>query len=144
MEGFTCAIDWQGTMSFIKDLVVSCAAVFAAFVAYKGINEWRAEESGKADFELARRIGKAVFQLRDLLADARRPLIMGYEFPEAYDSSDKESQADAYAHLFNSRFLPVRDCVIEIQSLRNEAEALWGKDIVVRFRVMLSRDGSGV
>ncbi len=62
---------------------------------------------------------------------------MAYEFPEGYDPSDKKSQADAYAHLFNERFLPAQGCAIEIQSLRNEAEALWGPEIVPKLDELL-------
>jgi hypothetical protein len=139
MEAITCVVDWPGTMSFIKDFIVSCAAMFTAWVAYKGISKWRNEESGKVDFDLARRLGKTVYRMRDLLSNARRPFIMNYEFPAGYNSNDKERQAEAYSHLFTQRFSPVRDCAIEIQSLRNEVEALWGTEIVIKLDELLTR-----
>jgi len=126
-----CAIDWPGTADFFKDIVVSVAAIFTAGVAYRGISKWRSEEAGKADFDLARRVGKSVFRMRDVLADARRAMTFAYEFPENYDPADGPKQAAAWAHVFNARFEPVRECAIELQSLRNETEALWGGDILV-------------
>ena len=125
-----CIVDWTATASFFKDVIVSTAAIFTAFVAYKGISKWRSEEAGKADFELSRRVGKAVFRMRDVLNGARNPFTFAHEFPEGYDSNDPSQQGAAWAHVFNSRWGPVRDCAIEIQSLRNEAEALWGGAIL--------------
>jgi hypothetical protein len=125
-----CAVDWPGTANFFKDVIVSGAAAFTAYVAYIGISKWRSEEAGKADFELSRRIGKCVFRMRDVLAGARNPFTFAHEFPDGYDSSDQSQQGAAWAHVFNKRWEPVRDCAIEIQSLRNEAEALWGAEIL--------------
>lgn len=68
-----CVIDWPGTASFLKDVIVAGAAIFTARVAVIGLQKWRAEESGKADFDLARRVGKATFRFRDVLQDARSP-----------------------------------------------------------------------
>lgn len=127
-----CVMDWSATANFFKDAIVSGAAVFTAYVAYKGISKWRNEEAGKADFELSRRIGKSIFRLRDVIANARRNLVTRGEYPEDYqdgNASDDE-KGEAWAHLFDARWIPVRDCALEIQSLRNEAEALWGREIV--------------
>ena len=132
LSPMACVIDWPGTASFVRDVIVSIATVVTATVAVKGINKWRAEESGKADFELSRRVGRAAFRLRDVLANARRNIVTAGEFPEGYKAgnADEEEKASAWAHIFEARWTLVRDCAIEIQSLRNEAEALWGREIV--------------
>jgi hypothetical protein len=130
-------VDWSVTASFFKDVTVSCAAIFTAVVAYKGISKWRGEEAGKADFELSRRIGKAVFRMRDVLKGARNPFTLAQEFPEGYDHDDASQQGSAWAHVFNKRLEPVRECAIEIQSLRNEAEALWGNAILTPLDALL-------
>jgi hypothetical protein len=139
MQGITCVIDWPGTMSFIKDLVVAVAAIVTATVACFGISKWRAEESGKADFDLARRLGKAVYQFRDALTLARRWFVASSEFPEgktpAADSGRPE--ADAYVHVFNQRLEGVKQSGLEVQALRNEAEALWGKEISEKLGTLL-------
>jgi hypothetical protein len=127
-----CHMDWPATASVIRDVIVSIATMFTAFVAYKGISKWRSEESGKADFELSRRIGKVIFRMRDVMRNARAPFVAASEFPDGYNPSNSTNadRASAWAHVFNERWAPVRDCAIEIQSLRNEAEALWGNDII--------------
>ena len=141
MQDIACVVDWPGTMSFIKDLVVAIAAIVTATVACLGISKWRAEESGKADFDLARRLGKAVFQFRDALEFARRPFIENGEYPEGKVPAVNTGadEASAYAHVFNQRFQVVQQSAIEIQELRNEAEALWDRDIVNRLMELLRR-----
>jgi hypothetical protein len=140
-QGISCVVDWPGTMSFIKDLILAVAAIVTATVAYLGISKWRAEESGKADFDLARRLGKAVFQFRDALAFARRPFIENGEFPEGTvpTANTGADEASAYAHVFNQRFQVVQQSAVEIQALRNEAEALWDRDIVGKLIELLRR-----
>ena len=127
-----CEVDWPGTASLFKDVIIAGAAIFTAYVANKGINKWRSEESGKADFELSRRIGKAIFRMRDAMKNARAPFVIASEFPEGYNAlrATTAERASAWAHVLNERWAPVRDCAIEIQSLRNEAEALWGSVII--------------
>lgn len=131
MHGITCVVDWPGTMSFIKDLIVAVAAIVTATAACLGISKWRAEESGKADFDLARRLGKAVYQFRDALVLARRPFVASSEFPEGKmpAAGSGRPEADAYVHVFNQRLEGVKQSGLEVQALRNEAEALWGKRI---------------
>lgn len=139
MHGITCVVDWPGTMSFIKDLIVAVAAIVTATVACIGISKWRAEESGKADFDLARRLGKAVFRFRDGLAYARRPFISNSEFPDgkAPPADGGADEANAYAHVFNQRFQSAQESATELQALRNEAEALWDEDIAKKLTEML-------
>jgi len=136
VEGLTCVIDWPGTMSFIKDLIISCAAVFTAWVAYKGISKWRHEEAGKADADLARRVGKAVYRLRDDLKQARRPRI-GNEYPSGFNPEDQSKLYETWELIINNRWAPVSKSANDLESLSNEAEALWGKEIVAPIRALL-------
>jgi len=126
------------SLSNLKDIVVAAAAIFTAWAAYKGIFKWRNEESGKADFELSRRVGKSVFRMRDVLSDARNGFVSAYEFPAGFDLATPRNEGSAYAHVFDARWQPVKDCALEIQSLRNEAEALWGPPIVQKLDRILS------
>jgi hypothetical protein len=140
LSPMACVIDWPGTASFIRDVIVSAATIITATVAIKGINKWRSEESGKADFDLSRRIGKAVFRLRDVMRNARNSAMFGYEFPDGYDSlrATPEQKASAMAHAFSNRWKPISECAVEILSLRNEAEALWGNTIIARLDKLLT------
>lgn len=141
MQGITCSIDWPGTMSFIKDLIVAVAAIVTASAAWLGVSKWRAEESGKADFDLARRLGRAIFRFRDAMASARRPLTGNSEFPDGKQpiAGSGANEASAYAHLFSGRFKLVQESALEVLALRNEAEALWDKEIVEKLRKLINQ-----
>jgi hypothetical protein len=134
-----CTVDWPGVASVAKDVIVAIAAIVTATVACIGISKWREEESGKADFDLARRLGTAVYRFRDALALARRPFIAVSEFPDGKAPVDGSgaSEAAAYAHAYNQRFEGVRQSGLEIQALGNEAEALWDKDISGKLDALL-------
>jgi len=141
MNSELCAVDWPAVVGVAKDVVVAIAAIVTATVACIGISKWRAEESGKADFDLARRLGTAVYRFRDAIAAARRPLVAAGEFPDGVPSAADKSEAEAYAHVFNQRFRDVQTSGTDLLALRNEAEALWGKDILSKLEALL-RHGS--
>lgn len=158
MNDISCVIDWPGTMSATKDVVVAIAAAVTAWAAYRGLSKWRQEESGKADFDLARRVGIEVFHLRDALSDARRP-IFAYELPpqsseeaelsrkalESLKSGDgasaeeyakkaidarQSNKARELAYVFENRHGRLRESYAELRMLQNEVEALWGTAMV--------------
>lgn len=143
MAGWACTVDWLAVVGVVKDVVVAIAAIVTATVAWVGVSKWRAEEAGKADFDLARRLGTVVYRFRDAIASARRPFIAAGEFPEGAPPGTGKSEADAYAHVFNQRFQDVRRSGTDLLALRNEAEALWGKEIVVKLDGLL-RHGSSL
>lgn len=141
MLGSVCTVDWLAVAGVTKDVVVAIAATVTAAVAWRGISAWRAEESGKADFDLARRLGTVVYRFRDAIAAARSPFIAAGEFPDGKRPGTEMDEADAYAHVYNQRFQDVRRSGIDLLALRNEAEALWGKEIVAKLDGLL-RNGS--
>lgn len=141
MTGGLCAVDWLAVVGVAKDVVVAIAAIVTATVAWVGVSKWRAEEAGKADFDLARRLGTVMYRFRDAIAAARRPLITAGEFPEGQRPPAEKDEADAYAHVYNRRFQDVRSSGTDLLALRNEAEALWGKEVVAKLDELL-RHGS--
>lgn len=128
MSEWACSVDWPKAFGVLKEIVVALAAIATASVAWKGINKWRSEESGKADFDLARRLGKALFKFRDDLKDARAPLVSNSEYPAGIDmaTATDEKKAEAYAFAFNARWQPVQSAAIDLRLISHEAEALWG------------------
>lgn len=133
---FACVIDWPGTASFFQSVIVSGAAIFTAVFAYKGISKWRDEAIGKAHADLALRVGKAVYRLRDDLQQARRPRI-GYEFPSGFDPHDKSKRYETWELIINNRWAPVSKSANELESLCNEAEAMWDKEIVTPIKALI-------
>ena len=118
-------------ISAAKDVIIAGAAVATASIAYSGLNKWRAEIRGRADFETARRLTLATYQLRDALRQARSPLILAQEFPEGYHEhfgakKSDEEEADAWRHVYSNRWAPVMKVVQELDAAALEAEAaMW-------------------
>lgn len=130
-----CSIDWASFFSSLKDIAIAAAAVVTAFVAYVGLQKWREELRGKADFEVARAFARATYKVRDEIAICRAPLIRGAEYPPDYQPAlpgrppDRAAEATALAYIFNNRWTPVIAALREFDTQRLEAEALWGPDV---------------
>jgi hypothetical protein len=122
-------IDWPSTITAAKDIVLGASAAVTATVAVLGLKGWRRELKGKADFEVARALARATYKLRDELTLCRSPFVRGEEFPAGYNSLSVKSakeEADAWAHVYRSRWEPVRLALQEFDGQALEAESLWG------------------
>lgn len=125
-------MDAPEIVTMIKDVVLAVAAGVTAWVAVSGIRRWRKELEGRAGFDAARALARATFRLRDALRSCRSPLMTGDEYPDGYFDSRNKSDAEkaqGLAHVYNNRFLPVRDAINEFDTQALEAEALWGSSI---------------
>jgi hypothetical protein len=120
--------------SIFKDLCVAGAAVMTAFIAWKGVESWKRELKGKAEFEVARDFIKAAYRLRNAIEICRSPWIYPYEYPEGYPQSKNnrsaQEEGDAKLHIYNNRLKPVDSCLLKFDAFALEAEALWGEEIV--------------
>ena len=117
--------------TILKDIVLSLSAAITAFVAYTGIEKWKKELTGKANFETARLLIKATYILRDKVESCRSQFISGNEFPETYNlltTPTPQEEGEAYTYLYNKRWSPVSKAVQEFDTCALEAEALWGKN----------------
>jgi hypothetical protein len=123
-----------------RDTILAGVAVFTSVVAWRGLSKWQDEQRGKADFEVARSILKATFQVREALRFARRPYVMAAEFPASYAGRTQRGSAEevaAWEHVFNSRWSEVRTAAIELQTCSVEAEVLWGASVQTLTRKLL-------
>ena len=119
--------------SIVKDVFLSGAAAITAYAAYRGLEKWKSELAGKADFEAARSFIRSVYKLRNAIESCRSPFVPAGEFPEGYRTgiaglSDKE-KGDAWLHVYNKRWEPVFDAIQEFDGSTLEAEALWGSEV---------------
>ena len=118
--------------SIIKDICLAGAAATTAYVAYTGLEKWRKELRGKANFEVARELIKSLYKLRDELSYCRSPFIVAMEFPESYQGTMKhtsEENGQAYAHVYTKRWEPVGNAVQTFDAAVLEAEGLWGEAV---------------
>lgn len=123
-------IDWPLTITAIKDVLLGVAAVVTASVAVAGLKRWRLELRGKADFEAARALARATYKLRDEITFCRAPFIRAQEFPPSYYASSKrtaQEEAEGWAHVYRTRWEPMRTAIQEFDTQSLESEALWGE-----------------
>lgn len=120
-------------VSIIRDIVLALSAGITAYVAWKGVEKWRSELTGKNNFEAARSLARATYRLRDQISNCRSPFVSGNEFPEEYhagmgDHSSTE-HGDAWTVVYQRRWKPVAKAIEDFDSSVLESEALWGKNI---------------
>lgn len=117
--------------SFIQNIVVAVAAGVTAEAAYKGLKTWREQLHGTAEFDVARRLARATFNVRDKLRVARSSVISPNEFMAKGSLAGKGSDelAKEHAHVYGERMKPVFEAVSALDAEALEAEALWGSAI---------------
>ncbi|MCO7225839.1 hypothetical protein [Pleionea sp. CnH1-48] len=119
-------------VTMIKDVSLSIAALTLAGVAIVGLKSWRKENNGKAEFEAAKSLIKAVYSLREELNYCRAPFVTVEELPSEFASHRNPSakeEAEAWMHVFKQRWIPVYEAIKEFDACTLEAEALWGENI---------------
>ncbi len=126
-------MDLVDVFTVVKDIFLAGAAATTAFVAYQGIEKWKEELSGRANFEVARQFMKSVYRLRNEIQYCRSPFVSASEFPEGYRGSlnnpSFQEQGDAWVHVYKNRWQPVMEAVQEFDSATLEVEALWGSEV---------------
>jgi hypothetical protein len=120
--------EWIGLAS---DIAVAVAAGLGAFVAWKGLGAWRQQLKGSNEYDLARRLLKSTYQIRDALAAARSPAMFGGEMPrpnidEVGGMSEEQVRFFGMSGAYSERFRVVQEHRRALQADLLEAEALWG------------------
>jgi len=117
----------------LEHVAVAIAAAVTGTVAVLGLQSWRKELQGRAEFEVARNLVRATYKLRDELASCRSPFTGAHEFPEGYRGAlgrpDAEEEGHAWAHVYKNRWAPVWSALQDFDAHTLEAEALWGNEI---------------
>lgn len=137
-----CAIDWPGTMSFLKDLVTATAACVATVIAWRGLSTWQRQTIGQQHHDLARKLLVGAYRYREAIRRHRSPVMWAGEMPEpppekAGDMSwaQKRHYGRRGAYLARQRF--AIDAWNAIQPDLLEAEALWGEEVKRLFRGLM-------
>lgn len=125
----------------IKDIVVSLAAVAAAVLAYLGLSTWRKELKGKSEYELAKRVLKSVYKVREAFKQVRNPAIWQYEYPEEmrnhHGHLKPEHNCAGTAHVYEKRWEKMHEAFKELEEMHLEAQVEWGpehQDVIVKLR----------
>lgn len=122
-------------MALVKDIVTALAAVTGAGVAVMGLSTWKAQLRGRAEYELARRILRTTYRVRDEIASVRRPLMTPGEISQALKEAGIEPKPGPTSHprtdeaVYQKRWDRLAEALSDLRVEEREAEVLWGRDI---------------
>jgi hypothetical protein len=124
----------QEYITLIKDIVTILATITAAIVAIKGFETWKKQLNWKTQYEIAQRLLRATYKLRDALAIVRTPLMdEGENFWAKREAMNQGYSIDHSATtihrkrlVYKERWQQVQEAINDIDSVSLEAEAIWG------------------
>jgi hypothetical protein len=124
------------TLNVIQAVAVSAGAALTAFFAWRGVDTWRRQLKGRAEYEAARAALRSAYRVRDALSIVRSPFMTSGEQAAAgaevdpqlseLDPSSSETQARRQAAGYQVRWRAVASALSDLDVARVEAEALWG------------------
>lgn len=123
-------------ISYTKDVLTIISLGIASFVALKGLQTWKSQLKGTNDYELAKRILKAVYKLRNAIDYVCSPLMTAGEISKAMKEIGIESQITDSDYnyksnmaVYNMRWKKVTEAIEDLELETIEIEVLWGKEI---------------
>lgn len=128
-------------ISAAKEVFIGLSAVFATIFAYIGLNTWRKELKGKAEYQLAKDVLKSVYKVRDAFKHVRHPAIFAYEYPEEMrDYSGhlkREKDYEGTLYVYEKRWQKMDEAFRELEEHHLDAQVEWGsefQDVIVKLR----------
>lgn len=123
-------------MAAIAQLVLAASAAVGAYVAWRGLHTWKAQVKGQNSYELARRLLRAVYEVRDEIYTVRGPMMLAGEIAEALKEAGFEDEEnggprphpDADRAVYQMRWKGLAEVLSDLQVEEREAEVLWEKD----------------
>ena len=131
-EGFRASIGvYSEVISIVRDIIV---ALVAAIGAPLGFWEWKRRFNAKQEYELARRVLRAVYWLRKEIHGYRHFYIPGRESSVAFhllknDGVNIEGIGATHA-AYSVRLQRLARAVVELESEQIEARVIWGEEAV--------------
>jgi hypothetical protein len=132
-------VDHQGCAEIVgtlSDIAVGFAALVATYIAWRGLKTWREQLSGTTEYELARRVLRALYKHRDAINAVRYSFMSVEEMPEP-DNTEEMSREKVRYHGIAKAYQGRWDLVVaanrELAPELLEAEVLWGGDLKTRF-----------
>ena len=122
-------------MTIIKDSLTGIAAAVAVGVAIAGLKTWKRQLHGNTEYDLARRLLRATYKLREAINFVRAAFIPAGETDKALedaglkDAPVAEREKRAQELVYQARWKPVIQARIEFDAELLEAEALWGPEM---------------
>ena len=133
-----CLPPFEHIISVGKDVLVAVAAVVGAVVAVRGLSTWNRQLRGSAEYDLAKRVLKVTYRLRDAIQGVRHPVMWAAEMPappeaEAVKMSREERTHYGSSLAYQARWQKVVEARTDLQAELLEGEVLWGAELGRRF-----------
>lgn len=127
----------QKYVTLIKDVITGLSAFTAAVIAIMGLQEWKKQLKGKTEYELAQRLLRATYKVRESFAGVRNPFQSAAEIYNAMKDSniegdpinDPKTCAQSEGAVYEKRWQKVQEAFVELESISLEAEAIWGQTV---------------
>lgn len=107
----------------VTNAVIACAAVLTALFAGIGLNTWRKQLTGAADYDLARRLLLHAYRVRSAVDYVRAPFLDIREAGETKEGVPWEVSA------YRNRWEKVTEAVADLDAASLECEVIWGQGI---------------
>jgi len=124
------SIEWGNLAEWIGGI----ASLLTVVVAVIALRSWRTQMRATTKHTAANEIGEAASLARYHFYNARNPLYLAAEFPDWYNGTEKrersrDMEARAWVHVFNGRYRPLHERVLELAKLRAKAIVVFGKEL---------------
>lgn len=123
-------------VSILNNIATGLAALAGATVAILGFKTWKKQIAWKTNYELARRLLKATYQVRDAIKFVRNPFISLGEMSRALkeegigpENSEAERDQTNRA-VYSTRWKKIIESLTNFDSELLEAQVLWGVGII--------------
>lgn len=130
-DSFVALKEW---VSLIKDVILTAASLIAGYVGLKGLGTWRRQLTGNTEYELAKKLLRSVYELREAITSVRHPFM---QYPRAPDMpeeelkklSRREAEWRAMAQAYQKRWEVIPKAKLALDTALLEAEVVWGRKI---------------
>jgi hypothetical protein len=110
-------------ISSIADVATGLASIVAVIIATIGLRTWQHEMRGRVNYDLARRILKATYKIRDTFERARQPIDLVLLH---YMESSTDEKLSHFTEAFERDFGIFQESIRELNIEIEEAEVVWG------------------
>ncbi len=128
----------------LRDSLVAGAALAAAITAHNGLETWKSQMKGTVEYELTRRLLRAIYKYRDAFSVVRHPAMWGGEFsavPDGFSGSQELAEHLGIVGAYEKRWQHVLDSRSDIDRELLEAEILWDSSVKERVRPLFELQG---
>mgnify|MGYP000958666050 CR=1 FL=1 len=130
----------------VIEIVSALATIIASIVAVIGISTWKKQLIVKAEFDIAKRLMKSIYEIRSAIDLVRRPFQTSDEIEQAKATfmgksnvtHDDNLEYKIQQAIYFKRWEKLNCSLNSFYSELLEAEALWGNDIIIRTTTLMT------